>query len=144
MPKLEIAKSIEARKLNPRTGRPVDTLWLTIPYGAILENPTENGDLVEFSYLGEPYHCKYAELKETLKVASAAGVSEPHRAAPKSLSADSPPAPKLVWERVTANIGEARRAKIPGGWLVSAQLGDGGGLVFYPDPEHSWNSSRRG
>lgn len=30
------------------------------------------------------------------------------------------------------------RAKVPGGWLVSVWMIDGGGVAFMPDPEHAW------
>ena len=35
----------------------------------------------------------------------------------------------------------AERAKVPGGWLVISQFHVGGahGLVFLPDPEHTWD-----
>lgn len=62
----------------------------------------------------------------------------------------------LIWEPISNELhgnGEilrhnmsTRRAKVPGGWLVSVQWasGDGGGagLTFYPDPAHSWNPER--
>jgi hypothetical protein len=31
------------------------------------------------------------------------------------------------------------RAKVPGGWLVIATSNSGGGLTFYPDPQHKWD-----
>ena len=53
---------------------------------------------------------------------------------------------KLVWKEV-AEEGkriEGRghttvRAKVPGGWLVSAWMGYGGGVAFVPDPGHAWD-----
>jgi hypothetical protein len=35
----------------------------------------------------------------------------------------------------------AERAKVPGGWLVISQfkLGQAHGMVFLPDPTHSWD-----
>ena len=142
MLKVELAKSIEARKLNQRTGRPVDTHWLTVPYGAILENPIEKGDLVEFSYLGELYHCKYPEIEDLLKSAKAdrgsIAASPPANESARTVS----PAAMLVWEKLAANYGQAQRAKVSGGWLVVvAGVGEGGGLTFYPDPMHSWDGS---
>ena len=32
------------------------------------------------------------------------------------------------------------RAKVPGGWLVTAQR-DGIGVAFYPDPKHTWDGN---
>ena len=31
------------------------------------------------------------------------------------------------------------RAKVPGGWLLVVLSNSGGGLTFYPDPEHKWD-----
>jgi hypothetical protein len=32
-----------------------------------------------------------------------------------------------------------RRAPVPGGWLVTLRLNEGGGLTFVPDPHHEWD-----
>jgi len=62
MAKFELTKSIEARKLNPRTKVPLNE-YHTIPFGAIIENLIE-GDLVkQFSYLGEYYQYPGEDLK---------------------------------------------------------------------------------
>jgi hypothetical protein len=49
----------------------------------------------------------------------------------------------LIWEVLNTNeFGTLmRRAKVLGGWLVYASFGAGGGLAFYPDPEHVWDGS---
>jgi len=44
----------------------------------------------------------------------------------------------VVWIRIKA------RAKVPGGWLVrtkgdTSQDSPGGGMCFYPDPNHEWD-----
>ena len=48
--------------------------------------------------------------------------------------------PKLEWEQISKMSlrfpGPIFRAPIPGGWLVSSQVG---GLVFIPDPRHRWD-----
>jgi hypothetical protein len=140
MPTVELAKSIEARKLNRRTGRPVDTLWLTVPFGAILENVVEKGDLVEFSYLGELYHCRRGDIPDFLPAA-------PGEASVASVAADGrakPPERLLQWERLRSNYGDVRRTKVPGGWLISMEAGNCGGLVFYPDSGHRWNGEGAG
>jgi hypothetical protein len=42
----------------------------------------------------------------------------------------------LVWEKMGPGSGY-KRAKVPGGWLVSmAQVGS---ITFVPDPNHTWN-----
>ena len=46
----------------------------------------------------------------------------------------------LVWEYMQEENGNhrARRAKVPGGWLVSLARLDGCGATFVPDPGHTW------
>lgn len=53
---------------------------------------------------------------------------------------------KLVWEKLDSKIEglpsfvggvQICRAKVPGGWLISA----GQGTTFYPDPQHQWDGS---
>jgi hypothetical protein len=48
--------------------------------------------------------------------------------------------PKLKFEKLEVD-GPARvnRAKIPGGWLLVVMSNSGGGVTFYPDPEHKWD-----
>jgi hypothetical protein len=62
MAKFELTKSIEARKLNPRTMVPLND-WQTIPFGAIIDNLVDKGDLEDFSYLGEFYQYSKEDLK---------------------------------------------------------------------------------
>jgi hypothetical protein len=58
--------------------------------------------------------------------------------------------PVLRWETLNTSREEqgfmnskylTERAKVPGGWLVVSQFHIGGahGLVFLPDPTHSWD-----
>ena len=56
----------------------------------------------------------------------------------------------LVWEHLATEeyagwlqrTGDVvRRAKVPGGWLISVLARDGVGVTFYPDPEHVWDGS---
>jgi hypothetical protein len=50
---------------------------------------------------------------------------------------------KLVFERLEgSNIPTSTilsRAKISGGWLIVSTSNNGGGVTFYPDPEHKWD-----
>jgi len=51
--------------------------------------------------------------------------------------------PKLNFEKLdvstlTVNT-TINRAKIPGGWLLVSTSNAGGGVTFYPDPEHKWD-----
>jgi hypothetical protein len=65
MAKFELTKSIEARRLNPRTKVPTNE-YHTLPFGGIIENLVEQGDVLQFAYLGEFFQYP----KEDLKVAS--------------------------------------------------------------------------
>jgi hypothetical protein len=113
MPTVELAKSIEARKLNRRTGRPVDTLWLTVPFGAILENVVEKGDLVEFSYLGELYHCRRGDIPTFLTAAPAA----PGEACVESVAAGR--ASRTLAAMGETQIGLWRRTTDEGPWRMA-------------------------
>ncbi|HKX00028.1 MAG TPA: hypothetical protein VJN43_19960 [Bryobacteraceae bacterium] len=62
MSKFELTKSIEARKLNPRTMVPLND-YHTIPYGAIIENLVDQDEVEQFSYLGEYYQYPRKDLK---------------------------------------------------------------------------------
>ena len=64
--KAELTKTIEARRLNKRTMRPLDTQWSTIPYGALLDNIARDGDVAQFNYLGEPYECAHETLMSAI------------------------------------------------------------------------------
>ncbi|MEK7405569.1 MAG: hypothetical protein AAB225_10720 [Acidobacteriota bacterium] len=132
MAKFELTKTIEARKLNKRTGIPLGEPPLSIPFGAILENPAEDRDVVKFTYLGEPYQCP----EEVFRVASAAIEAAP--AAPKEPAAPVAAPPKLEWGKVRSSDFVVRRAKVPGGWLVAISPD---ALAFYPDPEHAWDGT---
>ena len=55
MTKAELTKTIEARKLNKRTMRPIGSHPCTIPYGAIIDQMTEDRDQVQFHYMGESF-----------------------------------------------------------------------------------------
>ena len=58
MAKAELTKTIEARRLNKRTMRPLTNDSHPIPYGAILDQVKEHHDCVHFFYLGEPYEAR--------------------------------------------------------------------------------------
>ena len=51
--------------------------------------------------------------------------------------------PKLKFEKLDVSTLSAgtmmNRAKIPGGWLLVSTSNTGGGVSFYPDPEHKWD-----
>ena len=48
----------------------------------------------------------------------------------------------IKWERLDSTHVGVYRAKVPGGWLVAiGNATKGGGLIFYPDPNHTWNGN---
>jgi len=67
MPKYEIVKTIEATRLNKRTLIAMGRDKHTIPYGAIIENLTEDRDRRKFFYLNEPYQCFDWELEDAIR-----------------------------------------------------------------------------
>ena len=67
MAKFELTKTIEAIKLNQRTLRPLGPQKFTIPYGAVLDKLTRDGDMQQFYYLGEPYECPDSDLRSALR-----------------------------------------------------------------------------
>ena len=142
MIKLELNKSIEARKLNKRTGAPTTDPEVSIPYGAIVENVEADRDFERFTYQGELYRCTHTLLASATdprawKVQAAAAES----AAPAESSAGQPTpvAPRLQWEPVNSSHFPLLRTKVPGGWLIAA--GAEVSLAFYPDPAHEWDGT---
>lgn len=135
MEKLSLTKTIEAKKLNRRTGVPTTDPEVTIPFGSFVENLELDRDMVKFTYHGEPYRCAQDLLMPALekKAAAAAAAAD---TPPPALAAPAPAG--LEWEPVASThysgIG-VMRAKVPGGWLVSI---GGTCLAFYPDPGHEW------
>lgn len=136
MAKMTLAKTIEARKLNPRTRIPTTEPPATIPYGAIITEVEQVGDADHFMYLGTWHQCAHGVLQAAVEQALAAGAETAPKAAPGDAPAPAP-ASKLQWEMLASNWGEVRRAKVPGGWLVAVRAS----LTFYPDPEHAWDGS---
>jgi hypothetical protein len=137
MPKFELIKSIEVTPLNKRTGIPTSDPPVTIPYGAIVENAEQDRDFEKFTYLGQPYRCP----REVFQ--AAVGTEAPAPAVATAADALPRPADRLclLWLEVPSSAYTTRRAKVPGGWLVSVSGSAGDGLAFYPDPQHVWNGA---
>jgi hypothetical protein len=135
LPKITLNKTISARKLS-KTGVPTSDPEATIPFGAILDRVERDGSMAIFRYLTESYRCTY----DTLASAVDAGALDSESAEPQRVAATAAPPPstpraQLQFEDVPCNAGAAKRARVPGGWLVRVESA---GLVFYPDPEHRW------
>lgn len=138
MAKLQLTKTIEATKLHKRTGVPLGEPPVTIPFGAMIENPAPDRDMVNFTCLGEPYQCP----EEVFRVATApsraaVGTAAADTAAPPAESAGAVQSQMVRWEGLTSDLGQLMRAKVPGGWLVLRASA----LTFYPDPEHTWEGT---
>ena len=132
MPKVSLSKSIEAKKLNPKTGVTLSGPAVTIPYGAIIDNIEQERDSARFRYENNSYGCPYELLMSALDGSAVA--DDTAASAGTSASADRP---RLQWIQVPASGPVTLRAKVPNGWLVSV----GSGVTFYPDPEHQWDGT---
>jgi hypothetical protein len=135
MPSFELQKSIEATKLDKRSGLPLENC--TVPYGAIIHDLREDGSWQKFIFLGDPYRCKPAELDRALK---AIGEGDSEVAEADGTAAATAPAYRMVWEEVSSSL-KMRRAKVPGGWLLILLGASGNSLSFYPDSGHEWDGA---
>jgi hypothetical protein len=134
MPKFQLTKTIEARKLNKRTRVPTSEPAATIPFGGIIDDLTEERDLIKFAYLGEPYQCLAGVLNVAIApVQTLESAPPPCQAEP---GAERPAEARLLWEELSSSHGVVLRAKVPGGWLV--RIGNEA-ITFYPEPEHRWS-----
>jgi hypothetical protein len=67
MTKAELIKTIEARRLNPRTMRSISQDPVTIPFGGILDRISKDEFVIRFSYLGQPYEADLIRVKSAYK-----------------------------------------------------------------------------
>ena len=142
MARYELIKTIEAKRLNARSGAPLSEPASTIPYSAMIDMLDESWDYTKFTYLGQNYQCATPVFKESTRLYGAAKEAEPAAGASGSGSAAgaapaaAPKEVQLNWEELSSSYATVLRAKVPGGWLVSVR---GAGVTFYPDAEHGWN-----
>lgn len=133
MSKYELGKTVEAQKLNKRTGIPLSEHPVTIPFGAILESVQISEDLVRFAYMGD----RYQVAREAV-----AGAMQQLGVAPAMASLSKPDSTdKLVFETLDVRSqGQVSiyRAPVPGGWLLASHSG---ALAFVPDAEHKWDGA---
>lgn len=137
MPKHALNKTIEARKLNKKTGVPVGGPEITIPYGAFVEDPHRDGGMWRFTYNQELYRCANDVLTSALDRGALNAVAAQDAEPPAAPSAERPAQRGLRWEAVVSSHYSVLRSKVPGGWLVLADAS----LTFYPDPEHVWDGT---
>jgi hypothetical protein len=139
--KLEVTKSIEARKLNKRTRQPLAEHPVTIPYGAILSEIADQGSTVSFHYLGDYYQCRSELLRSASHSLETNVTAGPPDQRDTAAAAAAPIPAAFVFERLRAGGEAVSRAKLPGGWLVSVGEGAARSVVFYPDPNHNWDGT---
>jgi hypothetical protein len=142
MPSQELAKSIEAKKLNKRSKLPLPEPPAIIPFGALIQDVEEDGSLARFGYLGELYHCSLDLLQSATRGGGSAEAAA-HRASAVDgqgeVAAVEPALAEALfrWHEIRTNAGALQRAKVPGGWLLMS--GPSRSIAFYPDPDHAWD-----
>lgn len=137
MPKFSLVKTIEARKLNQRTGVPASGPAMTVPFGAIIDNVDLEGDTRRFTYQGELYRVAEDVLLSAVD-GGAAAMANGGTAAAAPAPAGRPAPARIEWTELPSSHHQVLRAGVPGGWLVSTGAG---GLAFYPDPDHAWDGT---
>lgn len=133
MSKYEVSKTVEAVKLNKRTGAPLGQHPISLPFGAIIEQLEESGDFFLFTYMSERYRMRKDNVKGAIHAIPALAPAP----APRSESEPAPqelPKPALVFEKLNSTPALSR-ARISGGWLVCSHSS----VTFVPDPDHSWD-----
>lgn len=133
MSKYEVSKTVEAVKLNKRTGGPLGEPPISLPFGAIIDKVEESGDFYIFNYMSERYRMRKDNVQGALHALGAHAAAD----APSGKSASTSPEPAkptLVFEKMNSAIAVSR-AKVPGGWLVV----QGSGIAFVPDLNHEWD-----
>ena len=145
MSRFELTKSIEARKLNKRSGLPLPEPPATIAFGSIIENVKESRGMGRFTYLFELYESEWSKMESALHPVEeeAPAKAAPPRAARPAAPAPAPKAPPATpvpeapfhWEEVATTHGPLLRAKLPGGWLIAWASA----LFFLPDPKYKWD-----
>jgi hypothetical protein len=141
MATFSLNKSIEAHKLHPNTLTPLSGPDVTVPFGAPIERVERDRDMVRFRFLGELFGCKHELLESALDPGALDAAPAPKRPAPAKAAMPAlavEEAGGLLWRPLKCSGGPAvLRAKVPGGWLVSA----GATVAFYPDPGHAWDGA---
>jgi hypothetical protein len=137
--KHSLNKSIEASKLNMKTGAPLPGTETSIPYGAIIEDPHRDRNMWRFTHSHELYRCANDVLTSALDPGALDAVAAPEANVQTAPGAGQTVRPLLRWEVVASSHHFVLRSKVPGGWLIAA--GSGPSLAFYPDPEHRWDGA---
>lgn len=140
MARYQVTKSVDAKKLHPRSGIPLSEPPTLLPFGAILEKLREERDLFKFTYLGQPYQCEQKILKPALQLLDGSPLDDDASDASGDLQPGTPAPvaePDIRWQRLLTTNGSLLRAKIPGGWLLTSA--NGTSITFVPDAGHAWD-----
>ena len=131
MSKYTTTKFVEAALLNKNTGMPTSKR-IDLPFGAIIQDPVESDGFLRFVYLGEHYHVPLADIQGYYHP-----IAQPGAKTASAEADEAPAAPRsLEFQTLKSNL-SVKRAKVPGGWLVSI----GEGVAFVPDPGHKWDGT---
>jgi hypothetical protein len=133
MSRYELNRSIEARKLHPRTGIPTTEPPVTIPFGAFIQELVEDRDVQKFVYLGDRYQVQTDVLRHAMVLVPTATAAPAEPAAPPAAPTPVLP-PQIVWQTLVTTGQSVQRARVAGGWLVAS----GSALAFVPDPDGAW------
>jgi hypothetical protein len=139
LPKLSLRKTIEATKLNKRTGLAEVGPEVTIPFGALVEFVSAERETVRFSYMGDYYRCA-EDLWQSAAGEKTHDAAAGPAAAATGVEAAALPKPGLIWEPLPSSGLNVVRTKVPGGWLV-AITGQNSGLTCLPQPAHEWDGT---
>ncbi|MEZ5397422.1 MAG: hypothetical protein R2724_32225 [Bryobacterales bacterium] len=131
MAKFTTTKLVEAVLLNKNTGMPTSKR-IDLPFGAIIQDPEEDRDLLKFTYLGERYGTNLANIRGHYEPIG----KQPTTAKKTESAPAAAPEKSLEFRPVKSNLA-IKRAKVPGGWLIA--LGDS--VTFLPDAGHKWDGS---
>jgi len=136
--KLTLNKSIEAKKLNKRTGAPATEPESTVPYGAIIDYQGPDGSAERFMYMGELFRCAHDLLASAMEGGKIPKVAADPASSAVAVTAAEPAVqqPRLEFATLPSTHHSLTRAKVPGGWLVVA---GGTGIAFLPDAAHEWD-----
>src|SRR5687768_18544937 len=122
MARYELTKTIEARKLNQRSGLPLGEPPVSVPYSAILDKINESWDFVKFTYLGVNYQCPTPVFHDaTRPYGTTDAEPRPGPSSPVEEPVSPGPPPKqgaMRWPILSSNHSPALRAVVPCRWLV--------------------------
>ena len=95
--KLTLNKSIEAKKLNKRTGAPATEPESTVPYGAIIDYQGPDGSAERFMYMGELFRCAHDLLASAMEGGKIPKVAADPASSAVAVTAAEPASSNPAW-----------------------------------------------